>query len=142
MLSDSRGFIRTPLILYMNHLDLVAYEPIYSRYTTLQQSNDEALKDEALRILSEYSLIIINSKKTNKIRRIERLISFYGYNIQQDGKISKLELALLEKIKKEYKIKSKIELTPQFYKELYVNAPVFVENKIKNKKLTSNMPQK
>ena len=107
MPSDSRGFIRTPLILYMNHLDLVAYEPIYSRYTTLQQS-----KDEALRILSEYSLIIINSKKTNKIIRIERLISFYGYNIQQDGKISKLELALLEKIKKEYKIKSKIELTP------------------------------
>ena len=286
MPSDSRGFIRTPLILYMNHLDLVAYEPIYnrfetkttgfvyfpkmkkgmphlvinggitqfdkgiisksnnfdldtefgsgdgdtdarfdydrsddlsqialdlnifkyqdrtyltgvatqnkieihrkrkknrfglflngsgigySRYTTLQQS-----KDEALRILTEYSLIqllgrlyevpywrcvvpnlpvdeeivdkkvaqFINSKKINKIRRIERLISFYGYNIQQDGKISKLELALLEKIKKEYKIKSKIELTPQFYKELYVNAPVFVENKIKNKKLTSNMPQK
>jgi len=269
MPSDSRGFIRTPLILYMNHLDLVAYEPIYnkfetkttgfvyfpkmkkvmphlvingavtqfdkgiisesnnfdidgefgggrgntdlrfdndrsddlsqialdlnvfkyqdrtylkgvatqnkieihrkrkknrfgmflngsgignSKYTTLQQS-----KDEALRILTEYSLIQLlgrlyevpywkcvtpnlpvddmvvnkkvaqftNRKKEDKIKLIERLITFYNYKIKRDGKISKQELNILVKIKKDYKIKAKIELTPQFYKELYTNAPIF-----------------
>ena len=124
----------------------------YSKYTTLQQS-----KDEALRILTEYSLIQLlgrlyevpywrcivpnlpvdemvvnrkvaqftNTKEENRIKDIEKLITFYNYTIQQDGKISKQELTLLEKIKKEYNIKAKIELTPQFYRELYVNAPIF-----------------
>jgi len=127
----------------------------YSKYTTLQQS-----KDEALRILTEYSLIqllgrlydvpywkciipnlppdkmVINkkvnqflrAKKEKKIKYIETLITFYNYKIQLDGKISKQELLILSKIKKEYKIETKIELTSKFYRELYINAPIFIEN--------------
>jgi len=122
----------------------------YSRYATLQQS-----KDEALRILSEYSLLQLlgrlyevpywkcvtpnlpidnmvvdrkvaqftNTKKENRLKLIEQIISLYNYKIKQDGKISKQELNILAKIKKDYKIKSKIELTSQFYKELYINIP-------------------
>jgi len=123
----------------------------YSRYATLQQS-----KDEALRILSEYSLLQLlgrlyevpywkcitpnlpidniivdrkvaqftNTKKENKLKLIEQLISLYNYKIKQDGKISKQELNILAKIKKDYNIKSEISLTPQFYKELYINIPI------------------
>jgi hypothetical protein len=34
MPSDSRGFIRTPLIRYMSNLKLVAYEPIFNKFET------------------------------------------------------------------------------------------------------------
>jgi hypothetical protein len=124
----------------------------YSKYATMQQS-----KDEALRILSEYSLIqllgrlyqvpywrcttpnmpvdtdIIEkkvvqfnaTKKITKFKLIERLIGFYGYKIQIDGKLSKQELAQLENIVKKYHFKSKEVLSGNFYRELYINAPIF-----------------
>ena len=123
----------------------------YSKYATLQQS-----KDEALRILSEYSLIQLlgrlyaipywkcinpnmevdnyvidnilsrfKSAKTEvKIKLIENLIRIYGYQIPLDGKISKQDLKILSIIAKKYKFKSKKILTPNFYKELYLNIPI------------------
>jgi len=127
----------------------------YSKYATLQQS-----KDEALRILSEYSLIqllgrlynipywkcttpnmkpdeyivnrainqFVSSKKEQKLKLIEQFIRFYGYNSKIDGKISKQELLILSIISKKYNFKSKKILTTNFYKELYLNAPFFKEN--------------
>ncbi len=127
----------------------------YSKYSTLQQS-----KDEALRILSEYSLIqllgrlynipywkcttpnmksdsyIINNtiqefilaKDSMKTKLIERLLTFYGYSSKIDGKISKRELNMLSVISKKYNFKSKKILTVNFYKELYLSAPFFKEN--------------
>jgi hypothetical protein len=127
----------------------------YSKYTTLQQS-----KDEALRILTEYSLIqllgqlyevpywrcvvpnmkpdeyviernvakFINSKQDIKLKLIEQLIGFYGYKSTIDGKISKQELKILSIISKRYNFKSKKIVTANFYKELYINAPFFKEN--------------
>ncbi len=124
----------------------------YSKYATLQQS-----KDEALRILTEYSLIQLlgrlyqvpywkcttphmaidtdivdnkvsqfnSSKKIIKFKRIERLIGLYGYRAKIDGKLSKQELVKLEKIYKKYHFKSKEVLSPSFYRELYINTPIF-----------------
>ena len=127
----------------------------YSKYTTLQQS-----KDEALRILSEFSLLqllgrlyqvpywkcitpnlkpdelIMQKKverfaqgsKTLKIKLIEQCLKFYGYQINIDGKLSQQEINTLKQIKKVYKIKSALRLLPNFYRELYLNAPFFQEN--------------
>lgn len=127
----------------------------YSKYTTLQQS-----KDEALRILSEFSLLqllgrlykvpywkcvtpnlkvdeLIINKKVNrfnkgnnelKIKLIEQTIKFYGYNIKIDGKFSQQEINTLKKIKEVYQLKNEIKLLPSFYKELYLAAPFFTEN--------------
>jgi len=125
----------------------------YSKYATMQQS-----KDEALRILSEYSLIqllgrlyqvpywkcttpnmpidqdIVDKKvaqfnsvnKTVKMKLIERLLNFYIIPAQKiDGKISKNEMNLLKNISKNYHFKSKEILSASFYKELYNNAPIF-----------------
>jgi len=126
----------------------------YSKYTTLQQS-----KDEALRILSEYSLLQLlgrlynipywkcttpnlepdklivqrkinrfnNSKEKGKIKLIEELIGFYGHKVTIDEKISKDELMFLSLIAKNYNFKSKNKLTASFYKELYLSAPLFNE---------------
>jgi len=124
----------------------------YSKYATLQQS-----KDEALRILSEYSLIqllgrlydipywkcttpnmevdnyvmdnivsrFVNAKEDLKIKLIENLTRLYGFNnIKIDGKISPQELKALSIIAKKYKFKSQKILTPNFYKELFLNIPV------------------
>jgi hypothetical protein len=134
----------------------------YSKHTTLKQS-----KDEALRILSEYSLLQLlgrlynipywkcttpnlepdkliitrkinrfnNSKKEGKIKMIEQLISFYGYKPTIDAKISKKELQALSLISKKYNFKTKKIISPNFYKELYISAPIFDENiKIDNQK--------
>lgn len=127
----------------------------YSKYSTLQQS-----KDEALRILSEYSLIqllgrlynipywkcttpnmksdsyiinktlkeFITANNSTKIKLIERLLSFYGYTSKIDGKISKQELNMLSIISKKYNFKSKKVFTLNFYKELYLSAPFFKNN--------------
>jgi|GEM_PF-2263081 len=127
----------------------------YSKYTTMQQS-----KDEALRILSEYSLLQLlgrlydvpywkctipnmpvdmdlvekkvalfnSSKKEIKIKRIERLIKFYGYNVTMNGAFSKNELLQLKKIYEEYHFKATKILSSGFYQELYINAPIFKEN--------------
>jgi len=127
----------------------------YSKYTTLQQS-----KDEALRILTEYSLLqllgqlyeipywrciipnmqpdeyVINrnvakftaSKQPMQIKMLEQMIGFYGYKASIDAKISKIELQILSIISKKYKFKTKQILSPNFYKELYTSAPFFREN--------------
>jgi len=125
----------------------------YSKYATMQQS-----KDEALRILSEYSLIqllgrlyqvpywkcttpnmpidqdILDKKiaqfnsvnQTIKTKLIERLINFYIPATQKiDGKFSKDELTKLNTISKKNHFKSKEILSENFYKELYINAPIF-----------------
>jgi hypothetical protein len=131
----------------------------YSKYSTLQQS-----KDEALRILTEYSLIqllgqlyevpywrcvipnmepdeeiinkkvnhFINSKEPMKIKMVEQLIGFYGYKATIDGKITKLELNALSVISKKYAFKTKKIIAPSFYKELYTHAPIFKENIIRD----------
>lgn len=134
----------------------------YSKYTTLQQS-----KDEALRILTEYSLIqllgqlyeipywrcvipnmkpdeyiinkkvakFINSKQPIQVKMLEQLIGFYGYKSTIDAKISKVELQTLSVISRKYSFKTKRILSPSFYRELYTSAPLFNENiKIDNKK--------
>ena len=124
----------------------------YSKYATMQQS-----KDEALRILSEYSLIQLlgrlyqvpywtcttphmkpdieiidkkvaqftNVKKVIKFKLIERLINFYGNKIKIDGKLSKKDIQLLTSIAKKYNFKSKDVLSVNFYRELYTNVPIF-----------------
>ncbi|NEW60959.1 hypothetical protein GSY74_06645 [Sulfurovum sp. bin170] len=124
----------------------------YSKYATMQQS-----KDEALRILSEYSLIQLlgrlyqvpywtcttphmkpdmeiidkkvaqfsSAKKAIKFKLIERLIKFYGYKVETNGNISKEEFATLTKISKKYNFKSTEVLSADFYKELYTNSPIF-----------------
>jgi hypothetical protein len=127
----------------------------YSKYSTLQQS-----KEEALRILSEYSLLQLlgrlynipywkcttpnleidelivqrkvnrfnNSKSEDKIKLIEKMIPYYGYKSIVDKKISKDELNSLTLIRKNYHFKSKKYLTSDFYKELYIYAPIFKED--------------
>jgi len=125
----------------------------YSKYATMQQS-----KDEALRILSEYSLIqllgrlyqvpywkcttpnmpidkdIIDKKITQfnsvkkavKIKLIKRLLNFYIQPAQKiNGTLSKNDLNLLTTISKTHNFKSKKILSENFYKELYINAPIF-----------------
>jgi len=141
----------------------------YSKYTTLQQS-----KDEALRILTEYSLIqllgqlyevpywkcvipnmkpdeyVINknvarfiaSKQPIQVKMIEQLIGFHGYKVTIDGKISKVELQILSIISKKYNFKSKRILSPNFYKELYTYAPFFRENIVVNSKKENNQTKK
>lgn len=136
----------------------------YSKYTTFKQS-----KDEALRILSEYSLLQLigrlynvpywkcttpnlepdklivqrkvnrfnNTKKTGKIKLLEELITFYSFNstpkdtnrytIVSDGKLSKDELKFFHYIAEQYNFKSKKVLTADFYKEMYLSAPIFQE---------------
>lgn len=127
----------------------------YSKYATLQQS-----KDEALRILTEYSLLQLlgrlydvpywkctipnmeadnyiidhmvtkfnNAKLEKKVKMIEKLITTYGYNVKIDGEITKDELAKLSKIGKKYHFKSQKIISLNFYKELYLYAPYFSEN--------------
>ena len=127
----------------------------YSKYATMQQS-----KDEALRILTEYSLIqllgrlyelpywrcvspnmepdheIINKKvekfvkaeTSMKKKMIEQLIRFYALPSKIDGKLSKEEQQTLLKIVKTYKIQSNKVLSAQFYQELYTKAPIFESN--------------
>jgi len=134
----------------------------YSKYTTLQQS-----KDEALRILSEYSLLQLigrlynvpywkcttpnlepdelllqrkvnrfnNANHKGRVKLLEELIGFYSYrskpkdknrySISSDGKLSKDELSFLHDIAKTYNFKSKKVLTADFYKEMYLKAPIF-----------------
>ncbi|CAA6812284.1 MAG: Unknown protein [uncultured Sulfurovum sp.] len=124
----------------------------YSKYATMQQS-----KDEALRILSEYSLIQLlgrlyqvpywtcttphmkpdieiiekkvaqfnGKKQIVKSKLIERLIGFYGYKVKIDGTLSAEDVKVLTTIVEKYKFKSTEILSSNFYKELYMNAPVF-----------------
>ena len=124
----------------------------YSKYATMQQS-----KDEALRILSEYSLIqllgrlyqvpywtcttpnmpvdmdIINkkveqfgkAKNKTKIKLIERLITFHGEKAVIDGALSKTEITTLSTIAQTMQFKSKEIVTNDFYKELYSTISVF-----------------
>ena len=135
----------------------------YSKYNTMQQS-----KDEGLRILSEYSLIqllgrlyevpywrcitpnieadeyvvdkkvkkFINAKGKIKVKLIEQLIRFYKQSSVIDGIISKEELYILSSIVEKYNIKTNNFLCPNFYRDLYVNAPIFQENIPLDKKIT------
>ncbi len=123
----------------------------YSKYATLQQS-----KDEALRILTEYSLIQLlgrlytvpywkcttpqmeadeyviekslmkfkSANQKNKIALIEQLIGFYGYKSKINGEITKEELKNLSLISKKFNFQTKKILTADFYKELYLNTPI------------------
>jgi len=123
----------------------------YSKYATLQQS-----KDEALRILTEYSLIQLlgrlydvpywkcttpnmkvdnyvlqkvitkfnQANQKNKIALIEKMIKLYKYPSIIDGKISRQELKALSLISKKYNFKTKKIVTSNFYKELYLNIPI------------------
>ena len=132
----------------------------YSKYNTLQQS-----KDEALRILSEYSLIqllgrlyevpywrciipnlepdesIIDKKvrfftKSNdkiKTKLIEQLIRFYNQESIIDGMISDKEKSILSYISGRYNIPCYNVLSPDLYRKLYYYAPVFKENIPPNK---------
>ncbi|HHB94626.1 MAG TPA: hypothetical protein ENK88_05745 [Campylobacterales bacterium] len=136
----------------------------YSKYTTLQQS-----QDEALRILSEYSLLQLigrlynipywksttpnlevdelimqrkenlfnNAKMIDKIKLIEDMIPQYGYSAKKDGNITKEELKALSTIQKEYNFKTKMTLTSDFYKELYISAPIFPKAIKENRKKIS-----
>ena len=124
----------------------------YSKYATMQQS-----KDEALRILSEYSLIQLlgrlyqvpywtcttphmpvdmeiidkkveqfsRAKESIKIKLIERLINFHGEKATIDGMLSKQELNSLAKIAKRNRFKSTKILSKNFYKELYSTVTIF-----------------
>lgn len=124
----------------------------YSKYATMQQS-----KDEALRILSEYSLIQLlgrlyqvpywtcttpnmkpdleiiekkvaqfsGKKKIIQSKLIERLIGLYGYKVNIDGTLLPEDVKILQKIVGKYKFKSTEILSPDFYRELYMNVPVF-----------------
>ena len=124
----------------------------YSKYATMQQS-----KDEALRILSEYSLIQLlgrlyqvpywtcttpnmpvdmdiiekkvaqfnRAKDKTKIKLIERLINFHGEKAVIDGTFSKQELNSLATIAKRKNFKSTKILSNSFYKELYSTVTIF-----------------
>ena len=124
----------------------------YSKYNTLQQS-----KDEALRILTEYSLIqllgrlyevpywrcivpnlepdkTIIDKKVNffeksndtiKVKLIEKLIQFYNEKSIVDGVISKNEENILAKIMGKYNIPLQNVLSKDLYRQLYYHAPFF-----------------
>jgi hypothetical protein len=122
-----------------------------SKYSTLQQS-----KDEALRILTEYSLIQLlgrlyqvpywtcttpplepdelvidarkdnfqSANKKNKQALIEQILPLYGYkNVKVDGKLSKNEQKMLLQIIQEYGLESNKVFSPNFYEELYNNIP-------------------
>jgi hypothetical protein len=127
----------------------------YSKYNTLQQS-----KDEALRILTEYSLIQLlgrlyevpywrcvipnlepdqniidkkvkffsNSKDKMKIKLIEQLIQFYNQESVIDGVVSPQELDVLSQISGQYNIPCKSILSTDLYRKLYYFAPIFKEN--------------
>jgi len=126
----------------------------YSKYATLQQS-----KDEALRILSEYSLLQLigrlynvpywkcptpnlepdlyilkrkenrfnNANNKTRIKLLEELIPFFGKKVKADGKLSKEEIKSLSEIAREYHFESK-KLNAKFYRELYMVAPIFKDN--------------
>ena len=126
----------------------------YSKYATMQQS-----KDEALRILSEYSLIQLlgrlyqvpywtcttpnmpvdmdiidkkvaqfsRAKETTKTKLIERLINFHREKAIMDGVLSKEEMTSLATIAQKNKFKSTKVLSNNFYKELYSTITVFQE---------------
>jgi len=140
-----------------------------SKYSTLQQS-----KDEALRILSEYSLLQLlgrlynipywkcttpelepdmiimhrkenrfnNAKMEDKIKLIEEMIPFYGYSAKKDGNISKEELTALSIIQKQYNFKTKSILTADFYKSLYRFAPIFKKSIKRDKEKFAELKQK
>ncbi|MBU1667342.1 hypothetical protein KKC13_02925 [bacterium] len=123
-----------------------------SKYSTLQQS-----KDEALRILTEYSLLqllgrlyevpywtcttpamkpdelVVESKverfTTAKVKSkqqlIEQLIPLYGYKtVRVDGNLSAEEQKMLVEIIKKYDFSTKKVFSEEFYKQLYRNAPI------------------
>lgn len=122
-----------------------------SKYSTLQQS-----KDEALRILTEYSLLqllgrlyqvpywncvspamepdplVIENKSETFIKAkdkvqhalIEQLIPLYGYkNVKIDGKLSAQEQKALLAIAQEYNFSSNKVFSKEFYEEIYRNIP-------------------
>ena len=135
----------------------------YSKYNTLQQS-----KDEALRILTEYSLIQLlgrlyevpywrciipnlepdkrvidkkvdffrKSKNKIKIKLIEQLIQFYNQKSTIDGVLSSEELAILARITEKYNISYNNVLSNKLYRKLYYFAPFFEEN-ISSDKITN-----
>jgi len=126
----------------------------YSKYATLQQS-----KDEALRILSEYSLLQLigrlynipywkcttpnlepdvyilkrkenrfnNADNKTRAKLIEELIPFFGKKVKPDNKLSKEEAKILNEIAIEYQFKNR-KLNAKFYRELYKVAPIFKDN--------------
>ncbi len=135
----------------------------YSKYNTLQQS-----KDEALRILSEYSLIQLlgrlyevpywrcvipnlepdrriidkkvvffkKAKNKMKIKLMEQLIRFYKHESIIDGVISNKELDILSQISGKYNIPCQTVLSADLYRKLYYYAPIFKENIPSDKVIT------
>jgi len=122
-----------------------------SKYSTLQQS-----KDEALRILTEYSLLqllgrlyqvpywncvspamevdplVIENKANTFIKAkgnvqhalIEQLLPLYGYNeVTMNGKLSPEEQKVLLAIAKKYNFSTNKVFTKEFYQEIYRNIP-------------------
>ncbi|CAA6814285.1 MAG: Unknown protein [uncultured Sulfurovum sp.] len=122
-----------------------------SKYATLQQS-----KDEALRILTEYSLLqllgrlyqvpywtcvtpamkvdefvvsskankFIGAKNQNQHALIEQLLPLYGYSkVTVDGKLSKTEQKMLVDIANKYKFNTKKVFSKEFYQEMYRHIP-------------------
>lgn len=122
-----------------------------SKYSTLQQS-----KDEALRILTEYSLLqllgrlygvpywscispearpddFIVGQKVDKFRAadnrnkqayIEQLLPLYGYSgVTVDGDLSEAEQQMLVEIVEKYKFNTKKVFSPEFYQQLYQHIP-------------------
>ncbi len=119
-----------------------------SKYSTLQQS-----KDEALRILIEYSLLqllgrlynvpywtcttpnlpidtlvldkksdfFMKAKLETKQRLIENTLSHYGYQVKKDGKLGKDEQKMLLEIAKKYKFTTTKVFSKEFYELLYKN---------------------
>ena len=131
-----------------------------SKYSTLQQS-----KDEALRILTEYSLLqllgrlyevpywtcttpamkpdmlVVERKSeqftTAKVKRkqqlIEQLIPLYGYKtVRVDGNLSAQEQKMLVEIIKKYNFSTKKVFSEEFYKQLYQKAPIYDKNGLKS----------
>jgi len=132
-----------------------------SKYSTLQQS-----KDEALRILSEYSLLqllgrlysvpywtcttpqmkpdelVIDKKidrfatadKKTKHMLIEELLPLYGYNyVNIDGSLSPQEQQMVVEIIKNYKFTTKQVFSNEFYRQMYSKIP----NEKSRKKITT-----
>ena len=131
-----------------------------SKYSTMQQS-----KDEALRILTEYSLIqllgrlyevpywtcttpamkpdeLVVDRKAERFstaqgqsrkKLIEQLIPLYGYkSVQVDGTLSAEEQRMLVEIVKKYKFTTTKVFSTEFYKQLYRNAPIYDKKGLKS----------
>lgn len=122
-----------------------------SKYVTLQQS-----KDEALRILTEYSLLqllgrlyqvpywtcvtpamkvdelvvsakadkFMGVKNKNQHALIEQLLPFYGYSSASvNGELSQKEQKMLVDIATEYNFNTRKVFSKEFYQEMYRNIP-------------------